>query len=304
MNKARHLFFVFMASIAVCASQDEQDTASVTYNTGLGVYLLEYNLSGITYVDTLEPATKIDPVVSCQVTFDSMYTYSYVASLLSSSQQYLLSFRLFFSANVEQQQKPSARWDIFLGQNNIDWANTNIDTTGLHTDTTDIGPGGALSGFSFRSSGLPTIVNAYFKGNTRGLAFTEEPPVKMEHLLAPILAFPNNTVVCRSLGPTNPPSPFVALDFIDTLIAMKNEAKSLNWIQEGDLSDLIDTRLSKARDHLESEDESGALEDLQAALSAVEHDCLGMGAGPGVSYLTSEACALLRYNLQYLIDQL
>ncbi|HET6273479.1 MAG TPA: hypothetical protein VFG32_10890, partial [Bacteroidota bacterium] len=143
--------------------------------------------------------------------------------------------------------------------------------------------------------GLPSIVNYYAVGYT-------EPPEGEIPIAEGTDDIFVNCVQGRTIAPRTRPTPFVALDFIDTLIAMKDEAKSLNWIQESDLSDLIDTRLSKARDHLESEDESGALEDLQAALSAVEEDCLGVG--PGVSYLTSEACALLRYNIEYLKDHL
>ncbi|HET6272619.1 MAG TPA: hypothetical protein VFG32_06525 [Bacteroidota bacterium] len=156
-------------------------------------------------------------------------------------------------------------------------------------------PNVSLSGFRLKTFGLPAISNSYT------WYYVEPESGESEDDTSSIFV---DAIVLRTIAPHAPPSPFVALDFIDTLIAMKNEAKSLDWIQQSDLSDLIDTRLSKARDHVESEDESGALEDLQVALSAVEKDCLGVGPGPGVSYLTSEACALLRYNLQYLIDYL
>jgi len=163
--------------------------------------------------------------------------------------------------------------------------------------TKDVNPGSSLSGFRILSSGLPAIVQFYAVGR-----------IPLPHGEFRVQPGTNdifiNSAQGRTIGPHTLPSPFVALAFLDTLIVMKNEAKTLNWIQESDLSDLIDTRLSKARDHLESEDESGALEDLQVALSAVEEDCLGVGLGPGVSYLTTEGCALLRYNIQYLMEQL
>lgn len=302
------LFLMMTCFIYTTFIQAQEDTASVTYVPSLGIYLLEYTVEGIAYIDTLIPATKIDPVVNCDVTFDNwenLYTYSYTLSLLPSSKQYLLSFQLFYSANIQQKIKPSNRWQIFdfLGQNNIDWSNTNIDPSGLHTDTTDIGPGSSMSGFSYRTSGLPVIVNSYFEGNPPGLAFTGEPPTKMSDLLDPIVVFPNNTVIRRTLGPKDPPAPFVPLVFLDTLISMKNEAKSkpLQWIKKSDLSNLIDERLDRARDLLLDGAVADARAELQEILNGVLYDCTAV---PPISYLTSEACALLQYNLEYLIKQL
>jgi hypothetical protein len=160
--------------------------------------------------------------------------------------------------------------------------------------TKDVGPGSSLSGFRIVSSGLPAIVQFYAVGYIPIPYGDFIPQEGTDDIFI-------NSAQGRTIGPADPPSPFVPLAFLDTLIAMKNEAKNLDWIQQGDLSDLIDTRLSKARDHLESEDESGALEDLQAALNAVEYDCLGMGP---ISYLTTEACGLLQYNIKYLMEQL
>ncbi len=162
---------------------------------------------------------------------------------------------------------------------------------------------GATITVSFKSQGLPSIKRFWARGWAPPLteqAYDSLRELGQTHgdIIKPWFV---DAYIGKTIAPRIPPTPFVPLSFIDTLIAMKNEAKTLGWIQESDLSDLIDTRLSKARDHLESEDESGALEDLQAALNAVEHDCLGMGP---VSYLTSEACALLRYNIEYLMEQL
>jgi hypothetical protein len=297
-----NLLLALVLSTTVCYSQQEQDTASVTWSPQLGVYLLEYNLAGITYVDTLEPATKIDPVVGCAVTFDSstnLYTLSYVLSLLPSSQQYLLSFRLYYSASIEQRQKPTARWDIFTGTNNTEWANTNIDTTGLHTDTTDIGPGGSLSGFSYKSYGLPSIVDGYLRGNPPGLAFTEEPPVLMEILLAPILHFPNNTVVRRTLGPKDPPTAFTALTFLDTIKSYITESRTLGWITTQGTADKYTALINSAQANLASTPP-------QRGVAKAKLDSVLVNVYPDSSsaLITSEAYALLRFNTEYVLKKL
>jgi hypothetical protein len=307
MKKLELLLLLSTLSVMGTTAQEE-DSASVTYSPTLGVYLLQYGAEGQTYVDTLEPATKIDPVVSCDVTFDNLtnlYTYSYILSLLPSSQQYLVSFQLFYSADIQGRQKPSSRWDIFdiPGQKNTEWSNTNIHSSGLHSDTTDIRPGGSMSGFSYKSDGLPIIINGYFEGNVPGLAFSAEPPTRMHELLSPILAFPNNTVIRRTLGPKDPPTPFIALDFLDTLISMAQEALSLGWIEET-YGEKIMNDLNDAREKIEESPED-AKEILEALIPYIIDDgCDWVPPDPSQYHLTSEGCALLRYNVEYLIEQI
>ena len=281
--------------------QAQEDTASVTYLPTQGVYLLEYTVEGVSYSDTLIPATKIDPVVKCEVAFDpstTLYRYSYSLSLLPSSQQYLESFAVDYSANIQQKQKPANRWDIFdySKQHRIDWTNSNIDTTGLRTDTTDIGPGGSLGGFSYKSFGLPTIVNSYSQGNAPGLAFTGEPPSKMEELLALILDFPNNTVIQVTLGPEDPPSPFDGINFLDILASYTTRSRSLGWIKDQPTADKYLAYFSLARDKLVQGDSVGARTSLQQVLRDVDID--------SIANLTSEAYALLKYNTEYLVGKL
>ncbi|GEM_PF-4637511 len=294
----RKLLFAIATSVLFGATlHAQEDTASVTYVPSSGVYILQYTVEGVTYIDTLIPKTKIDPVVKCAVSFESsnnLYTYSYTLSLLPSSQQYLLSFRLFYSAIIQQRQKPTARWDIFdvPGQNNIDWANTNIDTTGLHTATTDIGPGMSLSGFSLKSSGLPTIINSYLEGNAPGLAFTGEPPQKMEDLLSPIVDFPNNTVIRRTLGPSLPPSPFDSLKFLDTVKSYINQARSLNWITADTIKNKYLALTDSARAQIQRGSGQFARITLDSVIAKTKRDSSGA--------ITSEAYALLRFNSESL----
>lgn len=159
---------------------------------------------------------------------------------------------------------------------------------------------------SLKSRGLPSIKRSYARGWAPPL--TEQAYDCLRELgqahgdiIKPWFV---DAYIGKTIAPRIPPDPFVALDFLDTLISMVNEAKShdLEWIKAGTLSNEIDMRLDKARSYLSADDTSDAITELETLHGVVDADCLGMG-GP-ISYLTQEACALLRFNIDYLLEQL
>ena len=317
----KKLIFVILCTACPIILQAQRDSASVTFLPAAGIYLLQYSVAGATYVDTLIPATKIDPEVRCQmkpIQDSGNYSYSYRLALSSSSQQYLLSFRLFYSSYIWDVQKPSSRWDVFNtpSQGSIDWSNTNIDPSGLHVERTDIGPGDSMTGFSFSSRGLPIIINSYLQGNAPGLAFTGDPPAEMSVLLDSILVFPNNSVVRQTIGPKDPMMSLMPVTFLDTLLSYTRQSADLGWLgreRDNDCDDderpedgvakNIEKRLEKARRFLEREDPLQARKELEKLVQKVER-IWKRSQDQDKSLMTSEAYALLKYNTDYLIDHL
>ncbi len=293
MSKAIMIFVALL--FAQATTRGQEDTASATYVPSLDIYLLQYNMAGISYTDTLVPATRIDPSAECSVTREGgLYVFSYSVSLSSISQQYLLSFMVSHPAPILNPTKPNIRWSQgeFAQHKVWDWANTGMNPSGLWSPTTDIAPGESLSGFSFRSAGLPAIVKSYFQGNVRGLAFIAEPPQLLYDLRDTIDVFPYNTVVRRTLGPVDPPTPFVSFSFLDTIKSYITQSSSLGWISNQTTANKYTWLIDSARSNLQRNNRGVAKAKLDSILLNVRTD--------SATTLTSEAYALIRFNTEYL----
>jgi hypothetical protein len=173
-----------------------------------------------------------------------------------------------------------------------------MDPSGLWTGTTDIGPGESLSGFSFESTGLPTIVESYFEGNAALLAFSAEPPSEMDQILDTLLTFPRNTLIQYTIGPSTPPSPFIPVAFLDTLISYKHQAFTLGWIANQGILQSLDAKLENAKAQLQRNNITSARNILQSFLNEVE------ALNKKGDQITSEAYALLKFNAEYLVSKL
>jgi len=302
------MYRTMITALIFCLAQTvtiaQEDTASVTFIPSLDVYLLQYNMEGMSYTDTLVPATRIYPAVSCDLTYEaltSLRVYSYSVSLEPSSQQYLHSFLVSHPAPIESATKPNVRWSQgeFAQYKVWDWANTTMDSSGLWTPTTDVAPGSSLGGFSFKSTGLPAVVNCYFQGRVRGLAFSAEPPSKMYDLLDPIRVFPNNTVIRRTVGPKDPPTPFIPPTFLDTIASYVNESRTLNWISNQATATKYTALIDSAKSHLQASP-------TQRGIAKAKLDSVLVNVYPDSSagLITSEAYALLRFNTEYVLKKL
>jgi hypothetical protein len=99
-----------------------------------------------------------------------------------------------------------------------------------------------------------------------------------------------------TIGPKDPPSPFVSLGFLDTIISYKHQAFSLGWIDNQGIVNSLDAKLDNAKKHLEKGKTTPAINVLQAFVNEVE--------AQKDKHVTSEAYALLKYNAEYLIAKL
>jgi hypothetical protein len=278
---------------------------SVTYDPETGNYIIEYEgYEGDNEVlvhRIFEPSTKIDPFVSAntiKIIDSNFYKYQYTIINSASSIQRLQDFDLEIYSSVTEITNPDEFWktSFYSFVPVFGWYNSKGEA-GLAHPLNGIAPDSSETGFSFLSTGLPTITHAYFAGNrTIPMAFPDEPPDEISELLKPLRKFPNNTIIKKTIGPKDPPYPLIISSFLDTLLNYVNQSYMLEWITEETIKNKYTNFFTTAKDQIIQGDSSVTRSTLENVLREVDID--------STNYLTSEAYALLRYNTEYLINQI
>ncbi|HUI30329.1 MAG TPA: hypothetical protein VLX91_08930 [Candidatus Acidoferrales bacterium] len=182
------------------------------------------------FSQTFEPGNKIKVIVTATTQRDSsaQLRYSYIVTSLPQSQQKVWQFYIISRVpriNITHSHNP-ARWKLGLPEENsiveLRWG-----TPGGN----EILPGKSLSGFQFDANGLPGVIDYYSEGYAPPPAWpgdVEEESIPGYDDLTPY----GPGIVGKTIGPVNPPSPFVPLDFLDTLISYKHQSVTLGWLKE------------------------------------------------------------------------
>jgi hypothetical protein len=163
-------------------------------------------------------------------------------------------------------------------------------------------PGGSLSGLIMTSYGLPGIREATIMPHIDYDNLPEEyyENVELTKQLEDSLEYHTKTI-----GPTAPPADFKPLDFLNYIIDLKHQAFSLGWIKERGIEESLDAKLENARKKIEEGNTVAAKNILEALINEVEaQGCESYENCPSGKHLTSEAYALLKYNVRYLIENL
>lgn len=169
-------------------------------------------------------------------------------------------------------------WRPASGPSFIRWTNLY-----LFGDRNFIAPGETDSTFTVEREGIVRITKYYVQGHN-GDEFSG----------SEILT---NSVSGVTVGPADPPDPFVPTAFLDTLISYKHQAFALGWIADDGIVTSLDQKLDAARPAIIN-DRPSAKQILQAFV--LELDGLITQSGK----ITSEAYALLKFNAEYLISKL
>ncbi len=152
-----------------------------------------------------------------------------------------------------------------------------------------IKPGQTRSNFSYRTNGLPIITNAYLRGcNYQWQGDYINNTRRNDYL--------NNSVIIKTIAAKLPPSPFIPINFIDTIKTYCDSSYSLSWIKEEPTLTKYNNYLTTAKNYLIEGDSTSARSELQLVIN----DCVADSS----TVLTSEAFALLYFNTEYLISQL
>jgi hypothetical protein len=144
-------------------------------------------------------------------------------------------------------------------------------------------PGTTDSLFAITSTGLPRPGLYYLKGNNGDINYNTEDLV-------------TNSVQGTTLCPYDPPNPFDAGGFTDTLRSFTTQACNLKWIDNKGICQSLQTKLKNVQKQLGKGKTKTAINDLQAFINEVE-------AQKG-KHLTGEGYGLLYFNGVYLMQQL
>jgi hypothetical protein len=156
-----------------------------------------------------------------------------------------------------------------------------------------LGPSDTLGGLVMTSHGVPTIRNFRLEPKYN------PPPVEdvTREMLDELTRIEENiSVKGKTIGPTAPPEDFKPLTFLSQIVSMKEESKALGWMDNTGILKSLDAKLDNAKKKLESNDTKTARNILEAFLNEVE--------AQKDKHLTSEAYALLKFNVQYLLGRL
>jgi hypothetical protein len=263
---------------------------------GWFVYQWERPAEGtITAID--DPPNNIAPIITGAVEYDNEaqnYVYRFQVTN-QQGKQVLHELIMLDIYPVQNATAPSAAWHMGLYKydrpDTWSWAKVGGELHGIPA-------GESATGFSFLSKGVPAIKKVYFFGKRRQWFFmpgdhdtqeAEDSYARVREQMKAEYSDKFQEVVLRTVAPGPIPAELKPVDFLDSIIDMKHEAFSLGWITNKGIERSLDAKLDAARKKLSAGDYGTARNIL---------DC------PKGKHLLPEAYALLKYNAQYLADNL
>jgi hypothetical protein len=154
--------------------------------------------------------------------------------------------------------------------------------------------GETRGGFGLQDTCLPSIVRYFVKGYAPSSTFWDDQQQHTdEEVRNDLLA---NSVIGYTIGPKILVAPFDPLGFLDTLSSFTTQSRSLGWITSQPVTDSYLGYFTTTKSQLQSNNNTGARATLQTVLQNANVD--------SSSTLTSEAYALIRFNTEYLLEQL
>lgn len=297
------MLLILFAGFITSAYAQEEEIASVEYDSVSGNYIIKYGLISNPITLIYEMPNKINPLVNASVEYigDGIYQYRYKLFNGKDSLQKLQSFEIKYWRVPISSESPDKGWysRSLATEPTWRWDDTKYQRYGIP-------PSASLSGFSLTAFGLPGIVNGYFQGYVEDIEFPEEPPEEIDEALRKIdLDFQKSYVSRKTLGPTAPPADFKPIPFVDYIISLKHESYKLGWIKNAGIEQSLDAKLDNAKKKIEQGNIEAAKNILNAFISEVEaQGCTTYEDCSSGKHISPEGYALLKYNVQYLISKL
>ncbi len=180
-------------------------------------------------------------------------------------------------------------------------------------DFVQLKPGQSLSGFELNSYGLPSIreykgepaldTDAEYYPDWESVEGAKDETAAMRTKIKELIE--RVSFKGKTIGPTAPPADFKPAAFLDYIIDLKHQASSLGWIDNSGIVNSLDAKLDNAKKKMIQGENNTAKNILNAFINDVEaQGCSTYVNCPPGKHLTSEAYALLKFNAQYLIDNL
>jgi hypothetical protein len=240
------------------------------------------------------PANRLSISLRCRASIlsDSL-VYQYTWSNAPTSRQRMASFALSGIKGDFRSLEPNG-WRSLGVLDDLPVAGWKIDDPLEFKKS--LAAGSTQEGVQVRSRGIPRIVRFLVQGfrPMRHLSLEDLNPVSARENYRNDLL--NNSFVGSTIGPVDPPDTPHPLGFSDTLSSYTGQSRSLGWINDQPTADKYLTYFSTAKAQLQQNNTNGARTALESVLRDVDVD--------SSSTITSEAYALLRYNTEYLLNQL
>lgn len=160
-------------------------------------------------------------------------------------------------------------------------------------ETEGISPGDSITGMWLVSKSLPIIVQYFLRSKSELVHPSDDLELFLQRSIHDIY---ENSVSGFTIGPSNVPLPFFPLEFLDSLINYNQRSSEIGWILNQTTADKYDGLFNTAKVQLQQNNNNAARTTLQTVLQEVDID--------STANLTSEAYALLRYNTEYLLEQI
>lgn len=163
-----------------------------------------------------------------------------------------------------------------------------------------INPNSSLAGFVMPSKGTPvirssTVVPFFSVEQYPGMdSLSSDAADSLASYLDSLRSVLPKTV--QTIGPSNPPSPFDSLKFLDTLKSYTTRSRSLGWIGDQTTTAKYTTFCDSAKAQLQRGDVRKTRASLDSATANAQRD--------SGNVLTSEAYALIFFNAKFLLSRL
>lgn len=255
----------------------------------------------------LDSSSKVKPEIHANVSTDETsgtYVYSFEVSNLPRAILLLdnISVRHLAPVFEAKSPEPQREWSSgeYEGKSAWNWTKTSGAQSGIPA-------GKSAKGFSFKSKGIPTIVDTWFAGERRVKyrgpspeSDTVEVNMSFERVFEKLeTQYPDkiaSVVKLRTLGPVIPPEKFTPNEAIEYMSNLVKQSLDLGWIKNAGIAKSLEAKLATSGKKLGTGDVQTAKNVLNAFVNEIE-------AQKG-KQLTSEGFALLYFSGKYLIDHM
>lgn len=234
-------------------------------------------------------AKNVDVVVDGEVkSSDGNYLYNYNINSSEDSDQDIFQFFVETYSELNQINSPQNwRGRISDARKRIIFWSTRDSAYYIH-------PSEELGGFNFISNLPPSMVNFYIRGRFDRPSFPEGEAPPLESIEGADIF--ENSVRGKTIGPKDPPDPFIPEAFLDSLVNYKDQSCDLGWIENQGICRSLEANLNNIKRQLEQGRNQTAANNLRAFLNEVE--------AIREEQLSPEAYSLLRFNGEYLLEKL
>jgi len=290
----------------------EPGLGTVHFDPTTGTFLVDMTTPAGRSKFTYEPRTNVDVVVEAAVLYDretSVFSYEYTLQNMRTSKQAVSKFSVECDVESVDVHVPAGWWRVpSFGRPIVTWADKDNTPRGF-------APGARLSGCSLRLARSKKIkasspsgsknedakaLGGSLPGVVRCTAAGEAPVPSIPHLESMDeedlrLPTPGEDVVSgRTVGPVSMPAISTPLERVQQIKKYVGIGVEEGWISDGEVAGQYADILSGMEAALSETSARGIVKDISKLAGRAENDFKD-------GKITSEAYALVKYNLQNLM---